>query len=64
MDNTLDGMIFINKEFKRKLENMQILEKTLDELKMTRVDEDVEEAASKHWNEELNSEDNKTWKYY
>jgi hypothetical protein len=54
-DNTLDGLIFVKKEYKRELFNMQMKDKGLDELKMIVVDDDDEEKVSNHWNEDFSS---------
>jgi len=47
VDYTLDGLIFVKKEFKRELQNRQVKEKTVDELKIKVVDE---EAVGELWN--------------
>ena len=61
VDYTLDGLIFVKKEFKRELQNRQVKEKTVDELKIKVVDE---EAVGELWNEDLKTEDNKTARHY
>ena len=61
VDYTLDGLIFVKKEFKRELQNRQVKEKTVDELKIKVVDE---EAVGEPWNEDLETRDNKTVRHY
>ena len=61
VNETLDGLIFVKKEFKRELQNRQVKEKTVDELKISVVDE---EKAIENWNEKFASDDdNNTWRY-